>query len=99
MKVGDTFKSKDGLQEVEIDNYDSLTGKFRFIHRDPNGVMVQWDDPEDIQMLVDLLDLLTIGELTKDIPKHCWHNHKEKKWLLITFYWICKDCGKELEDE
>ena len=99
MKLGDIWKSADGTQEVEITGEDPATGKLRFLHRDPFGVMSQWDDPENIQMLLEVLDFLPQGELTKDIPKHCWHNTKEKKWLFRTFYWVCKDCSKEFENE
>jgi hypothetical protein len=99
MKIGDIYKSKDGTQEIEIIGADLANGKYQFVHRDTMGVMSQWDDPENIQMLLDLLDFLPQGSLVKDIKPHCWHNKKEKKWLLTTWYWYCPDCGKEWEHE
>lgn len=102
-KVGDVYRSNDGFSEIEIAAYDPVTKKYKYVLRDQFSMSTSWEEPEDIEMLIQVTGMGGTTDLFSkpdpDKPTTCYHWKKEKKLCFNQYYWKCIQCGQEFDNE
>jgi hypothetical protein len=98
-KVGDILKSDDGETEIEILDYDLKKDEYKYVIRDSYGISMAWADPDSLDMLIQVTNAFPKRTYAPGYKPTCYHPNKEKKLCFNLYYWVCKDCGQEFENE